>query len=644
MQSTRGFFHRLTLAVASLVVTTLSLVAATPIQLNFDPFCGFPRLGINGDPGDTFSVEGATTLSDPLAWQPLLDFTLENNNTSWCDSESQGMTRRFYRAIRLDAPVPEVRPRNFRLIDHTGRSQELYYKFNDGTVTSYVLIFVGDSISNALPILPELKELSAATASQGVQFWIVSSLWGNNRSNLIAEAKQYDIPFPVLHDHAGLVTREFGITKAPEVIALKNRTFGIFYRGAVSEIQGASTAHYLSDALDRFLQDQPIALTHVRPVGHAVTLPGSSNIPDYVAEIAPILQARCVRCHSEGGIAPWAMTNHTIVQDYGDRLKDEVLSARMPPWHADPHVGGFSNDSSLRPDEADKLIRWLNAGAPRGSGNDPLAVEPPHAPDWPLGTPDLIIKIPKQNLPATGVLSYRNLVVDPKLTKDLWLRAAVVRPGNRKVVHHSLVFLGGGNSTLGGLSGYFAGYVPGLDPVLFPAGTGKLLPKGTQLTFQMHYISIGTPETDETELGLYFLPSAPARKLQTLAAFDVFFGIPPGASDYTTTASALFTKSSLLYEVSPHQHLRGKWFKYELQLPNGTRKLLINIPRYVFSWQRLYRFAEPIAVPAGSRIYCTGAWDNSPQNLDNPDPSSLVTFGEQTFNEMFIGYYNFSEL
>ena len=212
------------------------------------------------------------------------------------------------------------------------------------------------------------------------------------------------------------------------------------------------------------------------------------------------------------------------------------------------------------------------------------------------------------------------------------------------MVHHSLVFLGGGNSTLGGLSGYFAGYVPGLDPVLFPAGTGKLLPKGTQLTFQMHYISIGTPETDETELGLYFLPSAPARKLQTLAAFDLFFGIPPGASDHTTTASARFTKSSLLYEVSPHQHLRGKWFKYELQLPNGTRKLLINIPRYVFSWQRLYRFAEPIAVPAGSRIYCTGAWDNSPQNLDNPDPSSLVTFGEQTFNEMFIGYYNFSEL
>ncbi|MBI3867351.1 MAG: hypothetical protein HY299_02385 [Verrucomicrobia bacterium] len=642
MRSTRGLSRRFPLACAVLLAVTCSVSAAAPVQLQFDPFCGFPRLGISGDPGDSFTVQGANTLGDPLAWQPLLDFTLETGDTSWCDSESQAMTRRFYRAIRLDAPPPQVRPRNFRLIDHTGRGQELYYKFNDATVTAYVLLFVGDSVSNALSVLPELKTLSASTASQGVQFWIVSSLWGNNRSNLIAEAKQYDVAFPVLHDRAGLVTREFGITKAPEVVALKNRTFEIFYRGAVSEVQGAGAAHYLSDALDRFLQDQPVPVAHVRPLGRPVALHGDKT-PDYVTEIAPILQARCVRCHSPGGIAPWAMTNHTIVQDYGDRLKDEVLAMRMPPWHADPHIGAFANDSSLRPDEADNIIQWLNAGAPRGAGDDPLAKHIADAPDWPLGTPDIILKIDNQTLPANGVVDYRYLTIDPKLASDIWLRAAVVRPGNRKVVHHSLVFLGSANSSLGGLSGYFAGYVPGLDPVLFPIGTGKLLPKGTKLTFQMHYIAIGSPQTDQTELGLYLLPSAPARKLQTLAAYDVFFQIPPGESEHTTSASAVFTKSSLLYEVSPHQHLRGKWFKYELQLANGTKKPLINIPRYVFNWQRLYRFADPISVPAGSRILCTGAWDNSPQNLDNPDPNAYVGFGEQTFNEMFIGYYNFSE-
>ncbi len=289
-------------------------------------------------------------------------------------------------------------------------------------------------------------------------------------------------------------------------------------------------------------------------------------------------------------------------------------------------------------------MRWLNAGAPRGTGEDPLTAHIPETVEWPLGTPDIILSIPEQELPDFGDVDYRYITVDPKLTTDTWVRAAVVKPGNRKVVHHSLIFLGEADNSLGGLAGYFAGYVPGLDAALFPAGTGKLLPKNTPLTFQMHYISIGTPQTDRTQLGLYLLKTPPAQKLQTKAAFDIFFDIPAGVSEYVTTATSTpFTRKSLIWEISPHQHLRGKWFNYDLKLANGTIKPLIRIPRYVFNWQRLYRFTEPIVAPAGSRLVCTGAWDNSSQNLENPDPASPVRFGEQTYEEMFIGYFNYSE-
>ena len=628
--------------VALLMTSHIPGTFAASVDLSIDPFCGFPRLGITGEPGDNYSVEGS---DDPgaLFWQPLVDFTLQGSSTSWCDSESHERSRRFYRAIRFDAPPPQLRPRNFRLLDHAGKARELYYDFNNPLVSAYVLVFVGASASNALPVLPQLKQMATASAAQGVRFWMVSSLATASRSNLASEAKSLGIPFPILHDPAGMVTREFGVSRAPEVALLRNGNFAILYRGAVEEMQGSSVAPYLANALQQFASDEQVNPSRVRALGQALDQ-GSTSTPKYATEIAPLLQERCVSCHSPGNIAPWAMTNHAIVQAFADSIKDEVLSARMPPWHADPTVGSFSNDSSLRPEETDRLMRWLNAGAPRGEGDDPLAQEIPQLVDWPLGTPDVILSIPVQSLPSFGDIDYRYLKVDPKFTSDTWIRAAVVRPGNRRVVHHALVFLGEASGALNGLTGYFAGYVPGLDATLFPASTGKLLPKNTPLTFQMHYISIGKQQTDRTEIGLYLLKGPPARKLQTKAVFDIFFRIPPGASDHVVTVSSTpFTKDALIHEISPHQHLRGKWFNYDLRLPNGTLKPLIRIPRYVFNWQRLYRFTEPIQAPAGSRLVCTGAWDNSPQNLDNPNAASEVRFGEQTYEEMFIGYFNYSD-
>jgi hypothetical protein len=195
------------------------------------------------------------------------------------------------------------------------------------------------------------------------------------------------------------------------------------------------------------------------------------------------------------------------------------------------------------------------------------------------------------------------------------------------------------------MDGFFAGYVPGYEPVAFPPGTAKFLPRGTVLRFQMHYITTGQDETDQTQIGLYTTPAPPTYVLQTKSAYNALFGIPAGSPDYQTTATyGPFPRAVNLYEMSPHMHLRGSRFKYEAVYPNNSRETLLSVPFYRFHWQTLYRLTQPKMLPAGTRIVCTGAWDNSQQNHHNPDPSRTVTFGEQTDDEMFIGYFNFAEI
>jgi hypothetical protein len=357
------------------------------------------------------------------------------------------------------------------------------------------------------------------------------------------------------------------------------------------------------------------------------------------------------------------MTNHTIVQAAASLMREQVLSGLMPPWYADPFHGAFTNDFSLRPAEAAKLIQWIDAGAPRGTGLDPLenlpsATNYPYA--WPahLGPPTAILRIPTQSIPAEGTVDYRYInVVNNVFGSNVWLRAAIVRPGNTRVVHHCLVFQGTGG--LMGLDGFFAGYVPGFDAATYPPATGKLLTSGETLRFQMHYITIGSNQTDQTEIGLYVAPAPPTYPLQTKSAFSVNLQIPPNTANYSTTAqfplTGTITTNILLYEMSPHMHLRGSHFKYEAVYPNGTREVLLSVPYYIFHWQALYRLTQPKYLPRGSRIICTAAWDNTPQNFELMEayessgnteylPDHNVFFGEQSWDEMFIGYLNYAEV
>ena len=654
--------------VLTLVLSGTSL--AQPTQLSIDRNAGGVRLGINGEPGRDYTLEAASDNLASNGWQLVLSASLTNSSFGWLDSVSALMPQRFYRALKLTEPAPPAAGADFRLIDHLGKSHQLEYHLSDPNVQSIVLIFTGNGCAKVHEMISAIKSLRDQFTPQGVLFWMIDANPSDNRSNIVAEATSLGIDLPILHDPAQVVAREYGATTALEAFALKKsfeswRTnWVVFYRGALDDRLAAapvdSTQYYLSNALTAFLSGQPVTISRTKPEGCAIGLNPPQAI-SYSSNIAPLLQDKCVTCHSPGNIAPWAMTNYNIVRSYAASIKQNVLKGEMPPWHVDPFYGSFTNDSSLTPQQTAMLVQWINDGAPRGTGPDPLdgALPPPtnYPFAWPasLGQPDLVLSIPQQSIPATGIVAYRYLNVTTTFPTDTWIRAAVVRPGNRKVVHHSLVFFGS-DAFFKGLLGFFAGYVPGYDPAASPDGTAKFLPKGTVLQFQMHYITTGQPETDQTQIGLYVSSTPPAHELKTKSAPNISFTIPPNSPETQASATFTFPKDSLLYEISPHMHLRGSWFRYEALYPDNTREVLLAVPHYEFHWQTLYRFAQPKFMPANTQLICTGAWDNTAQNAELMEafgasdgdpkfsPDQAVTFGDQTFDEMFIGYFNYAEL
>lgn len=637
---------------------------AQPTDLTITPGAGLLRLRIRGPVGREHILQGTPTPALTNSWSELVTLTTTNSDHPWWDSSAALAPQRFYRVVTPASAQPPFFANDFRLMDHTDRSRELAYFDNYRAV---VLIFTAVGCPNSQASVPTIKALRDQFEPQGVRFLLLNASRNETRTNIAAQATALGIDLPILQDTGQLVARELGVRATTEAFCFSTTDWRIFYRGALDDRPDfaaprlPTTQNYVSNALASFLAGRVVTPSRTVPQGCVIPLPVRTNYT-YAADIAPLLQAKCVRCHSVGSIGTWAMTNHTVVSNFSLSIKNEVLAHRMPPWHADPQYGTFANDNSLTPDEAALLIQWIKDGSPRGPDADPLALATPATDTFPLtwppalGTPDVVLRIPTQNLPANGIVDYVYVNVVNPLTTNAWLRAAVVRPGNRRVVHHCLIYFGN-NSTFMGLDGYFAGYVPGMEPVAFPAGTGKLLPAGTTLKFQLHYTTTGQAETDVTELGLYLAPAPPAAELQTKSAYDLisftgipFFGIapfriPPGAADYPAVTASLTpstTQSVLLHEISPHMHYRGARFKCEAVYPNNSREVLLSVPKYEFHWQTLYRLAQPKVLPPGTRLECSGAFDNSAQNRDNPDPAATVTFGEQTFNEMFIGYVNFS--
>jgi hypothetical protein len=326
------------------------------------------------------------------------------------------------------------------------------------------------------------------------------------------------------------------------------------------------------------------------------------------------------------------------------------MNGRMPPWSADPEVGEFSNFFGLSSDEKRDLVHWLRAGAPRGSGPDPLlSLSFPSDTDWPLGPPDLVVDLPLQEIPASGEIDYRYVTVDVPIDRDVWVRAATVRPSNVEVMHHAFAFAIFPESLRGdqpqwhrGIQSFFSIYAPGTNVDAYPDNSGQFLPAGSKMEFQLHYQSVGHPSEDRPQMALYFHDAPPAREYHVFSASNVDFVIPPHARNYRTGAEYRFKQDAVLYSMMAHMHYRGRRMHFKLHYPDKSSEYLLSVPNYNFNWQTIYHLAEPRKVPAGSRMVVHGAFDNSAGNPLNPDPDKEVSFGLQSWEEMFIGYMMFT--
>ena len=613
-------------------------VGITPVgnkvQLTLEP----------SQPERQYLLESVARIMEGEEWKPLMQFRGSAAPRPFVDAICTTSETRFFRLRQLlDAPPVEVS--NFRLIDTSGRAHELYYQQDAMAV---VVVLAGADLNSVAPVTEELGRIQQIYGVSALPIWVVSASDPRDRASLAELASLWPHSFPVLEDPSHALHRTLGSGIAPEVVVISSRDWSLAYRGPVETLTETGKTSVqtqpFADAVAELAANRPVSLSRVAVVGEPTGL--RSVVPaSYSSEIAPLLLESCMPCHSPGNIAPWAMTEYSVVAEFSRLIKSAVLTGEMPPWHADPVSLPFGNSKNLSPDAIARLVDWIDRGSPRGEGPDPLVQTVAAVPeDWPLGEPDAVITIPPQEVPASGVVDYRYLLAQSPFPGDVWLRAVAVAPGDRSVVHHSLVFKGSVAELLafrGGLSGFFAAYVPGMDQTAFPEGTGKQLRKSDVIVFQMHYTSTGKATTDVTRLGLYLAPSKPASELVTTAAYDTQFVIPPQDSDVPVSASLTFDSKSRILEVSPHMHYRGASARFTLIYPDGARELLLNVPRYFFDWQSLYRLAEPKEVPAGTRLLVQGSFDNSVRNRFNPDPTATVRFGEQSWEEMFIGYVNY---
>jgi hypothetical protein len=367
--------------------------------------------------------------------------------------------------------------------------------------------------------------------------------------------------------------------------------------------------------------------------------------PTFSKDIAPILYNRCLGCHRPGEAAPMTFRNYKEVRPWAKAIKQQVVTRLMPPWDADPSVDKFSNDRHLTDVEVATVVKWVDAGAPEGNTAD-MPKMPEFTEGWVIGKPDLIFDTGKDfKIPAEGVVPYQYFKIDPGFKEDTWIQAAEVRPQQRSQVHHIIVFVQSGNqrATRGGeqFSDMLIGYAPGVPTITWDPDTAFLVKAGSTLLLQEHYTVNGKEATDRSVVGFKIRKDPPKYRAFSGSAVQFRLEIPPNDPSYETHATYVFKEDVTLLDFTPHAHLRGKAFKYVMTYPDGRSEVLLNVPRYEFNWQLSYILAEPRQVPAGSKIEVTAWYDNSANNKFNPDPTQTVKWGDQTFQEMMIGFFNY---
>jgi peroxiredoxin len=521
-----------------------------------------------------------------------------------------------------------------------------------------VVVFLGTEcpINNAS--LPRLAELYKEYEPRGVAFVAINANVQDTPPRVAEHARKHAIPFPVLKDAGNVVADRFGARRTPEAFVL-NAAATVCYQGRIDDQLGIGfkrpqpLRRDLAEALEEVLAGRPVSVHETEAagclIGRAPKPAGEAKVT-FSRDVARILQKNCQECHRPGQIGPMALLTYDDAAAWSDMIREVVREQRMPPWHADPKHGKFSNDRRLSPADRATLLAWIDQGCAKGEDKElPPARE--FAQGWTIGKPDVVFSMPKEftvpaKMPPRGV-PYQMFRVQTDFPEDRWVQAAEARPGNHAVVHHIIVFVvdpakgrqRGSPDDIG--EGFLAAYAPGDMPAVFSPGVAKKVPKGALLVFQMHYTPNGVEQTDRSSVGLIFAKEPPRHEARTRSIAQRFFSIPPGAANHQVLSQSAFKRDVLLLSLLPHMHLRGKDFEYQVVYPDGKREVLLSVPRYDFNWQSNYRLETPLRLPAGSRIECTAHFDNSANNPNNPDPAKRVHWGEQTWEEMMIGFVDY---
>jgi hypothetical protein len=545
--------------------------------------------------------------------------------------------------IAAPAPTTGAIPEkvgNFQLTDTTRLAHELYY-FRYAPAIVLMSQTNGSKVSREAAA--QLAKVQAQYKDQGVLFYMINSNLGQSREDTAKEAKAQKFAMPVLMDELQLVGEELGIERDGEVFVIEPRAgFKVAYHGPVNQA---------SKAIESVLAGKAVANPRVDvKAGAAITFPERAKAVEhasisYAKEIAPIIQDKCVACHQEGGIAPFKFDSYDVVKSMAPMMLESVMAERMPPYFADPHIGTFKNDHGLTFEQNKKLIHWLRAGAPRGTGADVLKEQAGKAPDWPveLGQPDVIVTLPSFDVPAKGTVEYQNMRVDNPFKEDTWLRAIAVKPGARTVLHHVTSNhspdRSAGPARIPG--GSVGSYTPGAEPQIIADGAGAPVPAGGKLSYSMHYTTTGKDTTDQTQIGYYTLKTPPEFIKRSTVISDFALKIPKGEARHKEVAYLEFPADAYLYTLYPHAHYRGWAVELKRKNPDGSEEILLSLPKYDFNWQRDYDPVDPILIKAGTKLIATWVYDNSEHNKANPDPSINVTWGEQSWEEMMYFRVNY---
>jgi hypothetical protein len=504
--------------------------------------------------------------------------------------------------------------------------------------------------------LPRLKELAVQYRESGVQFVAVNAGAGDSVARMAQQALDCGIDFPFVKDFGGQCAGALGITRTPEVVVLDAER-RIRYRGRIDDqyrtggVKPSPGRHDLKAALDDVLAGRKVAVAETPADGCVITGPAASSPQaglTYAADVAPLLNKHCVECHRPGTAAPFSLTEFEKVAAKAGMIAEVVEQQRMPPWFAHPAFGDFINKRGLTADEREVIVQWARGG--RAPGDLARAPKPPAFPPgkWAIGEPDLIITaVQEEKLPAAGYIPYRYVLLPHVFPHDTWVQGIEILPENPRVVHHAnLAFAGVANLTrqFDKARNFLTGKVPGGIPVNLSGGVAMMIPKGSVLVLQVHYVTTGKEESDRIAVGLRFAREPVRKRVRYKIIENGKFSIPPGAPAHEVTAERTLECNATGIALFTHMHLRGKDSAFIAHYPDGKSETLLSIPAYSFDWQLSYVWVPGAQrFPQGTRIECRSHFDNSPFNPYNPDPAATVTFGLQTNQEMMQGFMFYTD-